>query len=82
MKILSLSQSTFVFSMLENHEKQNSNQNMKVEKMLVLVKTFDYYHHKFHFFKCTVKLQRNLKLRFRLKFNHGFTSPGYLLSAV
>ena len=26
-------------------KKLNSNQNMKVEKMVVLVKTFDYYHH-------------------------------------
>ena len=34
-------------------KKQNSNQNVKVEK------TFDHYHHKFdfgHFFSCPVKL--------------------------
>ena len=30
-------------------EKQNSNQNVQVEKMMVFVKTFDYYHHKFNF---------------------------------
>ena len=28
-------------------KKQNSNQNEKVEKMVVLVKTFNHYHHKF-----------------------------------
>ena len=28
-------------------KKQNSNQNVKVEKMAVFVRTFDYYHHKF-----------------------------------
>ena len=38
-------------------KKQNSNQNVKVGKMVVLVK-------------------------FRLKFNHGFTNHGYLYSAV
>ena len=38
-------------------KKQNSNQNVKVGKMVVLVK-------------------------FRLKFNHGFTNHGYLHSAV
>ena len=40
-------------------KKQNSNQNVKVEKMVVFVKTFDYYHHKFNFgnfFSCPVKL--------------------------
>ena len=36
----------------------------------------DYYNHKFdfgNFFSCPVKLQKNLKLKFRLKFKHGFT---------
>ena len=36
----------------------------------------DYYHHKFdfgNFFGCPVKLWKNLKLKFRSKFNHGFT---------
>ena len=44
-------------------KKQNSNQNAKVEKVLVFVKTFDYYHHKFNFgnfFNCPVKLLKNL----------------------
>ena len=57
-------------------KKQNSNQNVKIEKMVVFAKTFDYYHHKFNFgnfFICPVKLQNNLKLKFRSKFNHAFT---------
>ena len=40
-------------------KKQNSNQNVKIEKMVVSVKTFDYYNHKFNFgnfFSCSVKL--------------------------
>ena len=30
-------------------KKQNINQNVKAEKKVVLVKTFDHYHHKFHY---------------------------------
>ena len=40
-------------------KKWNSNQNVKVEKMIVFVTTFDHYHHKFNFgnfFSCPVKL--------------------------
>ena len=37
-------------------KKQNSNQNGKVEKMMVLVKTFDHYHHKsLNFFSSPAK---------------------------
>ena len=36
----------------------------------------------FNFSNCPVKLKRNLKLKFRSKFNHGFTNHGYLRSAV
>ena len=32
----------------------------------------------FNFFKCPVKLSRNLEMTFRLKFNHDFTNHGYL----
>ena len=39
-----------------NHEKQNSNQNVKVGKMVVLVKAFDHYYHKFQFCNCPVKM--------------------------
>ena len=40
-------------------KKQNGNQNVNVEKMVVFVKMFDYYHQKFNFgnfFNFTVKL--------------------------
>ena len=37
-------------------KKQNSNQTVKVEKMVVLVKTFDHYHHKFQLFQQSCKI--------------------------
>ena len=37
----------YIFSMPESQSWKNRNQNVKVEKMVVLVKTFDHYHHKF-----------------------------------
>ena len=37
-------------------EKQNSNQIVKIEKIVVLVKTFDHYHHKFQFFQPSCKI--------------------------
>ena len=69
----------------QSRKKQNSNQNIKTEKMVVFVKAFDHYHHKSNFgnlFSRPVKLYKNLKLKFISKFNHGFTNHGYLLSAV
>ena len=39
-------------------KKQNSNQNVKAEKMMLFVKTFDYYQHQVNFgniFSCPVK---------------------------
>ena len=63
-------------------KKQNSNQNGKVEKMVVLVKTFDHYHHKFQLFQLSCKIAKECELKFRSKFNHGFTNHGYLDSAV
>ena len=42
-------------------KKQNSNQNVKVEKMVVLVKTFDHYHHKFQLFKLSGKIVKEFK---------------------
>ena len=36
-------------------KKQNSNQNGKVKKIVVLVKTFDHYHHKFQLFQLSYK---------------------------
>ena len=60
-------------------KKQNSNQNEKVDKIVVLVKTFFHY---FNFSNCPVKFLRNLKLEFRSKFNHDFTDHGYLHSGL
>ena len=37
-------------------KKQNSNQSEKVEKKVVLVKTFDHYNHKFQLFKLSCKI--------------------------
>ena len=50
-------------------KKQNNKQNVKVGKMVVLVKAFDHYHYKFQLFQLS-------------KFNHDFTNLGYLHSAV
>ena len=37
-------------------KKQNSNQNGKIEKMVVLARTFDHYHHKFQLFQLAFKI--------------------------
>ena len=37
-------------------KKQSSDQNVKVENMVLLVKTFDYYHHKFQLFQLPCKI--------------------------
>ena len=37
-------------------KKQNSNQIGKAEKVVILVKTFDHYHHKFHIFQLPCKI--------------------------
>ena len=44
-----------------SHEKKNSNQNGKVEKMVVLVKTFDHYHHKFQLFELSGKIVKEFE---------------------
>ena len=45
-----------------NHEKkQNSGQNGKVEKMVVLVKTFDHCHHKFQLFQLSYKIVKEFE---------------------
>ena len=41
---------------------KNSNQNVKVEKMVVLVKTFDYYHHKFQLLKLLCKVVKEFEI--------------------
>ena len=42
-------------------EKQNSNQNMKVEKMVELFKTFDHYHHNFQLFQLSGKVVKEFE---------------------
>ena len=47
------------YALISIMKKQNSNQNVKVEKMVTFVKTFDHYHQQFNFgnfFSCPVKL--------------------------
>ena len=41
-------------------KKQNSSQTLKVEKMVVLVKTFDQFHHKFLLFQLPCKSVKEL----------------------
>ena len=41
-------------------KKENSNQNVKVEKMVVLV-TFDYYHHKSQLFQLSCKIVKEFQ---------------------
>ena len=42
-------------------KKQNSNQNVKVEKMVVLVKTFDHYHHNFQPLQLSCKIVKEFE---------------------
>ena len=42
-------------------KKQNSNQNVKVEKMVVLVKTFDHYNHTFRLFQLSSKIVKEFE---------------------
>ena len=53
----------FIFSMLESQswKKQNSNQNVKFGKMVVLVKAFDLYHHKFQLFHLSCKIVKEFE---------------------
>ena len=41
---------------ISSMKKQNRRQNEKVEKMVVLVNTFDDYHHKFQHFRLSCKI--------------------------
>ena len=48
--------------MLESQSrKKNSNRNGKVEKMVVLVKTFDHYHLKFQFFQLSCQIVKEFE---------------------
>ena len=42
-------------------KKQNCNQNGNVEKMAVLVKTFDHYQHKFQLFQMSCKIVKKFE---------------------
>ena len=42
-------------------KKQKSSQNLKVEKMMVIVKTFDHYHHKFQLFQLSCKIAKEFE---------------------
>ena len=60
-------------------KKKNINQNMKVERTRYFSKCLAITITGLNFFNCPAKLKSNLKLKFRSKFNHGFTNHGYLL---
>ena len=42
-------------------KKQNSNQNVNVEKMVVLMKTFDHYHHKYQLLQLSCKIVKEIE---------------------
>ena len=42
-------------------KKQNSNQNRKVEKIVLLVKIFDHYHHKFQVYQLSSKIVKEFE---------------------
>ena len=42
-------------------KKQNRKQNVKVQKMVVLVKTFDHCHHKFQPFQLSCKIKKQFE---------------------
>ena len=42
-------------------KKPNSNQNVKVRKMFVLVKAFDHIHHRFKLFQLSCKIVREFE---------------------
>ena len=49
------------YSWISIMKKQNNNQNAKVEKMAVLVKTFGYYHHKLQLFQPSSKIVKEFE---------------------
>ena len=46
---------------------ENSNQNGKVEKMVVVVKTFDHYHNKFQFFQLSCKIVKEFETEIQIE---------------
>ena len=49
------------YSRISVMKKQNSNQNGKVKKIVVLVKTFYHYHHKFQLFQLSYKILKEFE---------------------
>ena len=56
MKILLVKYMYIQYPWISIMKKQSSNQNRKVEKIVVVVKTFDHYHHKFQLFELSCKI--------------------------
>ena len=46
---------------------QSSDQNVKVENMVVLVKTFDYYHDKFQLFQLPCKIVNEFETEIQIE---------------
>ena len=51
------------YAWISNMKKKTNNQNVKVEKMVVLVKTFDHYHHKFQIFQLSCKIVKEFETK-------------------
>ena len=51
------------YAWISNMKKKTNNQNVKVEKMVVLVKTFDHYHHKFQNFQLSCKIVKEFETK-------------------
>ena len=49
------------YAWISTMKKQNSNQNGKVEKMVLLVKTFDHYYHMFQLFQLSSKIVKEFE---------------------
>ena len=49
------------YAWISTMKKQNSNQNGKVEKMVLLVKTFDHYYHQFQLFQLSSKIVKEFE---------------------
>ena len=78
---------TFIFNIFKSESWKDKivTNDVNNENMLGFVNTFDQYHHNFdfdYFFSPPVKLLKDLNLKLRSKFNHGFKGHGYLHCAV
>ena len=49
------------YAWISTMKKQNSNQNGKVEKMVLLAKTFDHYYHMFQLFQLSSKIVKEFE---------------------